>query len=69
MGAGDNSLKRELTPTYRQLYKMVISKNIFAKLYLTLLYQGKEQTFEMLQKHARIYTVYRNTRKVLGLSI
>ncbi len=66
-GSGDNYIKRTLTSEFNQLYKVVITKNVFIRIYIKVIYQLRDYIFNALQKHVRVYSVYRSIRKTIGL--
>ncbi len=66
-GSGDNFIKRTLCTEHNQLYKVVVSANIFVRLYIGLLYFSKDRVFTFLTNNPRLYSLYRSIRKSIGL--
>lgn len=66
-GSGDNHLKRAITDTYRELDKVIISKNPIVRIYLISAYKYKDKIFKYLYSNKNAYYVYRKARKIFGV--
>lgn len=63
-GSGDNFIKRTLANGQQPLFKLILSKNPFIRLYINMMYQSKDVLFTLLTKNPQVYSVYRSIKKV-----
>jgi len=66
LGSGDNFLKRSLTTDYSKLYKVIISDNIFLRIYVTNVYKYKDKVYNLLKENTGAYSFYKKLRKFIG---
>jgi CelD/BcsL family acetyltransferase involved in cellulose biosynthesis len=62
-GSGDNTLKRTVTDSYTAFFYVIITKNIFSRIYLLRIYALKEVLYRLLTKYQSAYKLYRLLRK------
>lgn len=60
-GSGNNEFKRTVSNGFRLLNKVVISKNVFIRNYIKIIYFSKDKVFKQMEKHLWVYSMYRNT--------
>jgi CelD/BcsL family acetyltransferase involved in cellulose biosynthesis len=58
-GSGDSSFKRSFTPTYKNLYTVIISGNFLTRKYISLVYLARSFLFGQLRKNVSVYKTYR----------
>ncbi|HSX10001.1 MAG TPA: GNAT family N-acetyltransferase [Candidatus Saccharimonadales bacterium] len=62
-GSGENTVKRLVTEQKRDLYKVILSKNLAARKYSHTLEKLKNYAFDQSYKYPMMYTTYRKIKK------
>jgi len=65
MGSGESSVKKLVTEEKRELYQIILSKNIFVRAYITSMSTFKNFAFDQLHQYVKIYSVYKKIKKAI----
>ncbi len=61
-GSGDSHIKRLICTDYQHLSRLICGGNYFSRIYLTTLMRTRDVLYEVVNKHKKIYRIYRQLR-------
>jgi hypothetical protein len=65
-GRGNDQFKKDFTSNYRQLYTVIITKNILLRNYITQMYLLHETMYKFLSRYPKIYKIYHRVKELLN---